>query len=182
MNLPNKITLFRVFLIPVFLVVYMNTFLNGWNGGILATAVFLIASASDAVDGYIARKYDLITNFGKLMDPLADKMLNCAALVALTAYGLLPAWVSITIICREFIITGLRQLAQERGIVIASSFWAKVKTACQMVMILFLLINWPANDLNDVIKWILIVAALVFTVISAVEYLYKNRNIFTGYA
>ena len=177
MNLPNKITLFRVCLIPFFLLFYLYAPLHETAGGFIPLILFIIASASDALDGYIARKRHLITNFGKLMDPLADKLLVCAALVAMTGRGVLPAWVTILIISREFAISGLRQLALERNIVLAASFWAKIKTISQMVMVIFLLVNWPFDI--TVISWILIITASTLTVLSAAEYIIKNKEVFT---
>jgi len=185
MNLPNKITLFRVLLIPFFLFAYLYDPAHGFAGGIVPLTIFILASVSDALDGYIARKRNLITNFGKLMDPLADKLLVCAALVAMTARGVLPAWVTVVIVSREFIITGLRQLALEQNLVIAASFWAKIKTISQIVMTIFLLVNIPVL-LNfsilvnnaEILKQALIFVTTALTVVSAAEYLYKNRHVY----
>lgn len=179
MNLPNKITVLRVLLIPVFLFLYMAEPFGMFNSQIMAFVIFVAASASDALDGYIARSRGLVTNFGKLMDPLADKLLVCAALVAMTARGVLPAWAVIVIISREFFITGFRQLALEQSIVLAASFWGKLKTITQMLMILFVLAPLPVETIPvlGVAKWILIAAAVVLSVLSAVEYVIKNKKV-----
>ncbi|MDR1664626.1 MAG: CDP-diacylglycerol--glycerol-3-phosphate 3-phosphatidyltransferase [Clostridiales bacterium] len=177
MNLPNRITLFRVFMIPVFLIFYLSDPLYESYGKLIALIIFIIASASDALDGHIARKYNLVTNFGKLMDPLADKLLVAAALVALTSRGVLPAWVTVLIISREFVITGLRQLALEQNIVIAASFWAKLKTVSQMIMIVYLLAAFPESQITVIIKWLLIIITAALTVLSAVEYTVKNKGV-----
>jgi CDP-diacylglycerol--glycerol-3-phosphate 3-phosphatidyltransferase len=184
LNLPNKITVLRVCLIPVFLYFCLAEplaeSLNAW----VTLAIFSIASATDALDGYIARRRKLITNFGKLMDPLADKLLVSAALIAMAVTGALPAWVVIVFISREFYISGFRQLALEQGLVLAASFWAKVKTIMQMVLILFLLLPLPAF-LPDVVftaagflKWALIAAGVILSIFSAVEYSVKNKQVF----
>ena len=184
LNLPNKLTIFRVCLIPFFLILYLYDRVYLWDNGICALMVFIIASITDGIDGYIARKRNLVTEFGKLMDPLADKLLVCSALVAMSSKGVIPAWVSILIISREFIITGLRQLAVERGIVLSASIWGKVKTIFHMSMIIFLTINWPEmffykyipDIFFDVIKWFLIYSAAVLTIISAADYIIKNKR------
>lgn len=178
MNLPNKITLFRVMMIPVFLFFYMSAFIDPVIGRYAALAVFVAASASDALDGHIARSRNLITNFGKLMDPLADKLLVCAALIAMTARGVLPAWVVIVIVSREFYISGFRQLALEQNIVLAASFWAKIKTISQIVMILYLLIPFPDHVYTFGIKWALMLAVIALSIVSAVEYTVKNKEVF----
>jgi CDP-diacylglycerol--glycerol-3-phosphate 3-phosphatidyltransferase len=180
MNLPNKITVFRILMIPVFLVLYLAEPLYLSGGGWWAMGIFIIACLSDALDGHIARKHNLITNFGKLMDPLADKLLVCAALTALTARGTLPAWVTVLIISREFAVTGLRQLALERNIVIAASFWAKFKTAGQMVMVVYFLAGFPAAAVTQIIDWVLIVAVGLLTVLSAAEYFVKNKKVLSA--
>jgi len=177
MNLPNRITLIRIVLIPVFLVLYLaapfSPLLNAW----LALIVFSVAAITDAIDGYLARKLKLVTNFGKLMDPLADKILVCSAFIAFIATGQMPAWAVIVIIAREFYISGFRQLALEQNLVLAASFWAKVKTIVHMVLAIYLLL--PINILRfDIIEWILIILAVVLSVWSAVEYTMKNIHIF----
>ena len=138
MNLPNKLTMLRVILIPFF-VAFMLLSGAEYSYKWIALGIFITASLTDLLDGKIARKYNLVTNFGKLMDPLADKMLVSAALICLTAMGRLEAWIVIVIISREFIISGLRQIAADNGIVIAASYWGKYKTTFQMVMICLLI-------------------------------------------
>lgn len=173
LNLPNKLTLIRVFMIPLF-VLFM--YLPFGAARIIALIIFIAASLTDTADGYIARKYRLITDFGKFMDPLADKLLVCAALICLVRTGDLPAWIVIIIISREFIISGFRLIAADNGLVIAASWWGKTKTICQMVMIIFVLLNLQGN-VAVLIRNILIYAALALTVLSLIDYLYKNRSI-----
>lgn len=174
MNLPNKITIFRVIMIPVFLVLLLVPGIP--YGNYIATAVFVIACASDAVDGHIARKYNLVTNFGKFMDPLADKLLVCSALICFVELSYMPAWVVIVITAREFIISGFRTLAADNGVVIAAGVWGKLKTIVQMVMCIVLLLQLPFGFMN-VVEQILIYLALALTVISLVEYIWKNKKI-----
>lgn len=172
MNLPNKITIFRVLLIPVFLVLFLVEGIP--DGKWFALAVFIIASLSDMVDGKIARKYHLITDFGKFMDPLADKLLTCSAMIAMTGLGLIPSWVVIIIIAREFTISGFRLIAADNGKVIAANMWGKVKTTVQMIMIIFLIVKTAAGWTAD---WAVVTAdiltglATVLTVISLITYL-----------
>lgn len=176
MNLPNKLTILRVILVPVFVILMLAPL--SW-GRWAALAVFIIASLTDTADGYIARKYNLVTDFGKFMDPLADKLLVCAAMICLITTGQLPAWIVIVIISREFIISGFRLIAAEKGIVIAASWWGKIKTVVQMVMICALLINAGAAWFK-VLEQILIYAALVLTVVSLVDYIIKNKSVLEG--
>jgi CDP-diacylglycerol--glycerol-3-phosphate 3-phosphatidyltransferase len=172
-NLPNKITLARVVLIPAFLAAYMLQ--NEW----LALILFVTAAVTDAVDGYLARRLGLVTNFGKLMDPLADKILVCSAFIAFTATGTLPAWVVIILISREFYVSGLRQLALEQKIVVAASTTAKLKTIIQIVLVIYFLLPYPFDFLNIApLTVVLIVLTTLISVYSAVEYTYKNRAIF----
>ncbi|NLZ82860.1 MAG: CDP-diacylglycerol--glycerol-3-phosphate 3-phosphatidyltransferase [Clostridiales bacterium] len=171
MNLPNKITLFRVIMIPVFLLVYLNQSIPFSN--YIAVGIFLIAALSDFVDGYIARKQNLITNFGKFMDPLADKLLVSAALICFVEFDLLPAWIAFVIIAREFIISGFRLVASDNGIVIAASWWGKIKTNLQMIMSVMLIINLD-NSLINTLEQIIIYLALILTVVSLIDYLVKN--------
>ena len=175
MNLPNKLTLLRVCLIPVFLLLYPSGIFSDPFSRYAALCIFIIASLTDALDGYIARSRNLVTNFGKLMDPMADKLLVAAALIAMVQASELPAWVVIIIISREFLITGFRMLALERGIVIAASSWGKFKTISQMIMIILILMGFVPN----IILLPVIAAATILTVISAVDYIVKNRNILT---
>jgi len=174
MNLPNKLTLLRVCLIPVFLILYpYHVFGNPVACRYAALAVFVIASLTDMLDGRIARRRNLITNFGKLMDPMADKLLVSAALIAMVQTQALPSWIVIIIISREFLISGFRMLALERGVVIAASPIAKFKTASQMVMIILILLGF----ISGVIVWVVIAAAAVLTVVSAVDYIIKNKGV-----
>lgn len=176
MNLANKITLFRVFMIPIFLVVYLGNFLTEPTRSIVAGVIFVVASASDWLDGYIARSRNLVTNFGKFADPLADKLLVCAALVCMVEKAILPAWLVILILSREFIITAFRTIAAAENIIIAASWWGKIKTVCQMALIIFMLFGFRGAA-ADVIGKLLILAAAVFTVVSAVDYIAKNVNV-----
>ena len=166
MNLPNKLTVFRVILIP-FLVFFLLSDFLGVISDYIALAIFMIASLTDLFDGKIARKYNLVTNFGKFMDPLADKLLVCSVLVCFVELSKLSAWIVIIIISREFIISGFRLVAADRGIVIAASFYGKSKTVSQMVMIILLLIN-SENEFIRVLTSISIYVALIITVFSLV--------------
>ena len=174
MNLPNKLTMLRVILIPFF-VAFMLLSGAEYSYKWIALGIFITASLTDLLDGKIARKYNLVTNFGKLMDPLADKMLVSAALICLTAMGRLEAWIVIVIIRREFIISGLRQIAADNGIVIAASYWGKYKTTFQMVMICLLIADIGALVIiTRVITWI----AVALTIVSLGDYMVKNRQVF----
>ena len=147
MNLPNKLTILRAIMIPFFLVfLYMSP---GWSKWV-ALGIFIAASLTDMLDGKIARKYNLVTNFGKFMDPLADKLLVCSALIALSDLNRIPAWIVIVIIARDFIISGFRLIAAEGGLVIAASWWGKIKTTVQMVMSVFLIVNFDGKVINIV--------------------------------
>ena len=176
MNLPNKLTVLRTALIPVFLV-FLYTDFWGKANAYIGVAVFVIASLTDLLDGKIARKYNLVTNFGKFMDPLADKLLVCSALIALVGLGKVPAWIVIIIIAREFIISGLRLVASDSGVVIAASYWGKFKTTFQMAMIIGLILN-PPIPYMDVINQVLIYIALILTIISMIDYIKKNYKVF----
>ncbi|MDE7341797.1 MAG: CDP-diacylglycerol--glycerol-3-phosphate 3-phosphatidyltransferase [Lachnospiraceae bacterium] len=172
MNLPNKLTMFRVILIPFF-VLFMLADITGVDKWI-ALAIFIVASLTDLLDGKIARKYNLVTNFGKFMDPLADKLLVCSALICLVEMAKLPAWMVIVIIAREFIISGFRLIASDNGVVIAASYWGKFKTTFQMVMICLLIADIEAiNIITNVVVW----AALILTVVSLIDYLVKNKDV-----
>ena len=176
MNLPNKLTILRTIMIPVFLIFLYIPGL-GMTGDVLAAAIFVLASFTDLLDGKIARKYNLVTNFGKFMDPLADKLLVCSALIALVELNRIPAWVVIIIIAREFIISGFRLIASDNGVVIAASYWGKFKTTFQMIMIILLILNidYPySNIINMVIMYI----ALALTIISLLDYIIKNYKVF----
>lgn len=173
MNLPNKLTIFRVIMIPFF-VFFMLTDYVGTASKWIALAIFIVASLTDLLDGKIARKYNLVTNFGKFMDPLADKLLVCAALICLVDMGKLASWMVIIIISREFIISGFRLIASDNGVVIAASYWGKFKTTFQMVMICLLIADIEAISLLTVIvMW----AALILTVVSLIDYLVKNKDV-----
>ncbi len=173
MNLPNKLTILRVVMIPFF-VLFMVVPLTGEGDKWIALALFIVASLTDLLDGHIARKYNLITNFGKFMDPLADKLLVCSALICLVELGRIPSWMVIVIIAREFIISGFRLIASDNGVVIAASYWGKFKTTFQMVMICLMIANLGALHLvTDIVMWI----ALLLTVISLMDYLIKNKEI-----
>ena len=169
MNLPNKLTIFRVILV----IPFVALMLNGYD--LWAEAVFIIASLTDLLDGKIARKYNLITDFGKFMDPLADKLLVCAAMICLVEMGRLPAWMVIVIISREFIISGFRLVASDNGVVIAASYWGKFKTTFQMLMIIVLILN--LGGVFDMIGLVLTWIALILTVVSLIDYLVKNKQV-----
>ena len=169
MNLPNKLTIFRVILV----IPFVALMLNGYD--LWAVAVFIIASLTDLLDGKIARKYNLITDFGKFMDPLADKLLVCAAMICLVEMGRLPAWMVIIIISREFIISGFRLVASDNGVVIAASYWGKFKTTFQMLMIIVLILN--LGGVFDMIGLVLTWIALILTGVSLIDYLVKNKRV-----
>ncbi len=172
MNLPNKLTIFRVILIPFFIVFLLIpiTPYDKW----IALAIFILASLTDLLDGKIARKYNMVTNFGKFMDPLADKLLVCSALICLIELHKIPAWMVILIIAREFIISGFRLVASDNGVVIAASYWGKFKTTFQMVAVCLLIADIPALSLvTEIVLWI----AVILTVVSLVDYLIKNKDV-----
>lgn len=174
MNLPNKLTCLRMVMIPFF-VLFM--YLSFPYARMIALAIFIAASLTDTADGYIARKYNLITDFGKFMDPLADKLLVCSAMICLVRTGELPAWIVIIIIAREFIISGFRLVAADNGIVIAASWWGKIKTICQMAMIIVILLD---IDALRPLELVLIAAATVLTVVSLIDYIMKNRQVLSS--
>ncbi|MDP4093525.1 MAG: CDP-diacylglycerol--glycerol-3-phosphate 3-phosphatidyltransferase [Bacillota bacterium] len=200
MNLPNKITILRIFLVPVFLIFVMpipewviqssifsfakiqleqlNTFIMDY-GNYIAASVFIIAASTDCLDGYIARKRQLVTRLGKFLDPIADKLLVTAALVALVQRGYVWGWVAFIIIAREFIVTGLRLIAAGEGIVISASIWGKVKTITQMVAILAALLkNYPIATFTDLkIDSIIMFGAVIVTIYSGYDYIAKNKNV-----
>lgn len=158
-----------------FLVLFL---LTGWGGEAnryISVAIFVIASVTDWFDGYLARKNHLVTNFGKFMDPLADKLLVCSAMICLIDLGRLPAWIVIVIIAREFIISGFRLIAAENGIVIAANYWGKFKTVSQMIMIILLLID--LGGAFDILGEIFIWLSLALTVISLITYIWQNRSV-----
>lgn len=176
MNLPNKLTIIRVCLIPFFVAALLFDHSNNYTMRIVANVLFIVASLTDLFDGKIARKYNLVTNFGKFMDPLADKLLVCSALICLIELGQLPAWVVIIIISREFIISGFRLVAADNGVVIAASYWGKFKTTFQMAAVILMIFNIPALTL---VTNIVVVIAVALTIISLVDYVAKNIKILT---
>ncbi len=189
MNLPNKLTTCRMILVIPFVVCLLGGHAGwGWFEVLFGSAsaymdwvalvIFVVASLTDLLDGKIARKYNMITNFGKFMDPLADKILVCSALICLTEIGRIPAWVVIVIVGREFIISGFRLVASDNGIVIAASMWGKYKTTFQMIMIILMIadIGFLA-PVTAVVMWI----ALVLTIVSLVDYICKNRQVLSDF-
>ena len=173
MNTPNKLTLLRVILIPFF-VVCMLAVSADW-GKWAALAIFVIASLTDTLDGYLARRDNLVTNFGKFMDPLADKLLVCSAMICLVDLERIPSWVVIIIIGREFVISGFRLIASDNGIVIAANYWGKIKTVCQMVMIIVVIAD--LGGVFGIVEQVLIYLSLLLTVISLATYLWDNRKV-----
>ena len=171
MNLPNKLTTLRVLMIPFF-VVFMLTDLGGAYSEYIAVGIFIVASLTDMLDGKIARKYNLVTNFGKFMDPLADKLLVCSAMICLIQTGQLAAW----IIAREFIISGFRLIASDNGVVIAASYWGKFKTTFQMLMVIVLILNIDL-PFFQILGVILTYVALILTVVSLIDYIVKNKDV-----
>ncbi len=189
MNLANKLTLLRVILIPFFIICFyipnlvvntisVNNYLIPY-ANLLGLVIFLLAAITDFIDGYIARKYNMITDFGKFMDPLADKLLVTAALLILLENGLIAGWVVFIILAREFIVTGFRTIAASKGVVIAAGWLGKIKTVVQFIMIsTLLLLNYPFELFNWPVDQIFVALAVVLTVASGVEYIYKNLHIF----
>lgn len=197
MNLPNKLTLSRVIMVPffvVFLLLVPRYSYFKW----IALAIFIVASLTDLLDGKIARKYNLVTNFGKFMDPLADKLLVCSALIGLSSLQVVPAWITIIIIAREFIISGFRLIAAEKGVVIAASMWGKWKTTFQMIMLcaqmivmdlvmdqyFFTLVIYARRTTIYWVCFALIIfanvtmyIALILTIVSLIDYLIKNKDV-----
>ena len=175
MNLPNKLTIFRVILIPFFVFFLLAPYCPEY-GKYIATAIFIVASLTDMADGKIARKYNLVTNFGKFMDPLADKLLVCSAMICLVEIDRLAAWIVIVIIAREFIISGFRLVASDNGIVIAASYWGKFKTTFQMLMIIALILDFQ-NRYFQMLATALTYIALILTVVSLIDYIAKNKQV-----
>lgn len=190
MNVPNRLTMARVLLIPLF-VLFMCLSVKGGRVDALRLAaehdfvvrrwisviIFGIASFTDFLDGNIARKRGLISNFGKFMDPLADKLLVCSALILLSVEGSLPVWVVLIIIAREFIIGGIRQVAADKGTVIAASKWGKLKTCSQMLLCIVLILPTLPVKLGATVIWVLIIIATVLTLVSLIDYIIKNKNV-----
>lgn len=190
MNLPNKLTIFRMIMVPFFVYILLapvyyptGSFMYLILPPVLVTyanyvaaLIFVVASFTDFLDGYLARRDGLVTNFGKFMDPLADKLLVCSALICLIQTGLLPAWVVVIIISREFIISGFRLVASDNGVVIAASYWGKFKTVTQMVMVVVLILNFQ-HPLMILFANILIWLSVILTVVSLVDYVVKNKDV-----
>lgn len=178
MNLPNKLTLFRVILIPFFVFFVLAPYCEGY-GNYIALAIFIVASLTDLLDGKIARKYNLVTNFGKFMDPLADKLLVCSAMICLIDKKELASWIVIIIIAREFIISGFRLIASDNGVVIAASYWGKFKTTFQMLMVIVLLLDISLSRYAwiHILGIILTYIALVLTIVSLIDYIAKNKDV-----
>lgn len=190
-NLPNQLTILRVILILPFVLLLLGCEKNwGFVTGVfgraaefIALALFIAASLTDMADGKIARKYNLVTNFGKFMDPLADKLLVCSAMIVLVEMGRIPAWIVIIIISREFVISGFRLVASDNGVVIAASYWGKFKTVFQMIMIGMMIVQdvvfvgtvlyQPYLILTQIVMWI----ALILTLVSLADYLMKNWKV-----
>lgn len=174
MNTPNKLTIVRMIIVP-FLVIFL---LTGWGGEAnryISLTLFVVASVTDWFDGYLARKNNLVTNFGKFMDPLADKLLVCSAMICMIDLKRLPAWFVIIIIAREFIISGFRLIAAENGIVIAANYWGKFKTASQMIMIILLILHF--DGIFVILEQIFIWLSLALTIISLITYIWQNRTV-----
>ena len=176
MNLPNKLTILRIIMIPLFVLFMLLDGGANQTYRYIAAVIFIVASFTDLLDGKIARKYNLVTNFGKFMDPLADKLLVCSGLICFVGLGALPAWFVIIIISREFIISGFRLVASDNGVVIAASYWGKFKTVSQMIMSVLLIVNIPALS---ILTAIFSVIALVLTVVSLIDYIAKNYRVLT---
>lgn len=172
MNTANKLTLLRVIMIPVFMVaLYLDFQFNN----IVALVIFILASITDFIDGYIARHFDQVTDFGKFMDPLADKLLVTAAMLWFVEVGQMPAWALLVVIAREFAVSGLRMVAAPKGIVIAAAWSGKIKTASTMVCICVMLLPIPA-----ILNMICVAVILITTIWSGVEYFIKNKSAFSG--
>ena len=175
MNLPNKLTIMRVILIPFFVFFLLSPYFPAY-GNYIAVAIFIVASLTDMLDGKIARKYNLVTNFGKFMDPLADKLLVCSAMICLIDLDRLAAWIVIVIIAREFIISGFRLVASDNGVVIAASYWGKFKTTFQMLMVIVLILDIQM-PFFQILGTVLTYVALILTVVSLIDYIVKNKDV-----
>ncbi len=177
MNLPNKLTVLRVIMVPFFIAFMLYPF-AGDASKYIALALFCIASLTDFFDGYLARKHNLVTNFGKFMDPIADKLLVCSAFICLSSTGQLATWITLVVIARELIISGFRLVASDSGIVIAASYWGKFKTVSHMAMIILLIANIQ-NPIMTVITNIVVWIGVALTIISLVDYVWKNKQVLT---
>lgn len=175
MNLPNKLTIMRVILIPFFVFFLLSPYFPAY-GNYIAVVIFIVASLTDMLDGKIARKYNLVTNFGKFMDPLADKLLVCSAMICLIELDRLAAWIVIVIIAREFIISGFRLVASDNGVVIAASYWGKFKTTFQMLMVIVLILDIQM-PFFQILGTVLTYVALILTVVSLIDYIVKNKDV-----
>ena len=175
MNLPNKLTIMRVILIPFFVFFLLSPYFPAY-GNYIAVAIFIVASLTDMLDGKIARKYNRVTNFGKFMDPLADKLLVCSAMICLIELDRLAAWIVIVIIAREFIISGFRLVASDNGVVIAASYWGKFKTTFQMLMVIVLILDIQM-PFFQILGTVLTYVALILTVVSLIDYIVKNKDV-----
>ena len=175
MNLPNKLTIMRVILIPFFVFFLLSPYFPAY-GNYIAVAIFIVASLTDMLDGKIARKYNLVTNFGKFMDPLADKLLVCSAMICLIELDRLAAWIVIVIIARDFIISGFRLVASDNGVVIAASYWGKFKTTFQMLMVIVLILDIQM-PFFQILGTVLTYVALILTVVSLIDYIVKNKDV-----
>lgn len=176
MNLPNKLTILRVIMIPFF-VVFLLADIAGSADKWIALVIFCVASLTDMLDGKIARKQNLVTNFGKFMDPLADKLLVCTALICLTAMDRLNVVVTLIIIAREFIISGFRLVASDNGIVIAANYWGKFKTVSQMALIIVKIMD--LGGIFSGLEGVLEIIAVALTLISLMDYIMKNKEVLT---
>ncbi len=190
MNLANKLTLIRIFLVPVFLLFIATKDIP--YGSFMATFIFILASITDKLDGYVARSRNQITNFGKFMDPLADKLLVTTALISLVELHVVPAWAVVVIIAREFAVSGLRSIAAAQGRVIAASWWGKIKTVIQIIAIILLLLkvnihdakllkifvidNYYIKEFFGIVPTIMLMIAVVITLISGYDYFKKNKD------
>ena len=193
MNLANKLTMLRIFLVPIFLIFIAMKGIP--YGTIIATLIFIIASLTDQLDGYIARSRNQITTFGKFMDPLADKLLVTSALISLVELGLIPSYAAIIIIARDFAVSGLRTIAASEGKIIAASWWGKIKTVIQIIAIVLLLIkvnietspylaslinnNSVMNKFFEVAPNVFLYLAVIITIISGIDYFIKNKKVFS---
>ena len=173
MNLPNKLTVLRVILVPFF-VAFLLLSKSSESLKWIALVLFIAASLTDLLDGKIARKYNLVTTFGKFMDPLADKVLTISGMICLIELGRIPSWIVVIIVAREFIISSFRLIATEHGIVIAANYWGKWKTTFQMIMIILMIVNLPALAMvTQIVMWI----ALALTIISLITYIQQNMDV-----
>ena len=175
MNLPNKLTIMRVILIPFFVFFLLSPYFPAY-GNYIAVAIFIVASLTDMLDGKIASKYNLVTYYGKFMDPLADKLLVCSAMICLIELDRLAAWIVIVIIAREFIISGFRLVASDNGVVIAASYWGKFKTTFQMLMVIVLILDIQM-PFFQILGTVLTYVALILTVVSLIDYIVKNKDV-----